>query len=99
MPRVPLPSNRFTRAVARLTGSLSTAPIGLAAGRGIYVRAGHERSRPLLAHELVHTAQYSRLGGIRPFLRQYLEECLLHGYIGAPLEIEAIERAAGLRLF
>ena len=94
--RVPLPSNRFTRAVARLTGSLSTEPIGLAAGRGIFVRAGHEGSRALLAHELVHTAQYDRLGGIRPFLKLYLRECLLLGYVGAPLEIEAIERSARL---
>lgn len=94
--RVPLPSNRLTRAVARLTGSLSTEPIGLAAGRGIYVRAGHE-GRALLAHELVHTAQYERLGGIRPFLRQYLCECMVLGYAGAPLEREAIERSANLR--
>lgn len=94
--RVPLPSNRLTQAVARLTGSLSTEPIGLAAGRGIYVRTGHEGSRSLLAHELVHTAQYERLGGIRPFLRQYLRECLVHGYVGASMEIEAIERAADL---
>ena len=91
--RVPLPSNPFTRAAARLTGSLATEPIGLAAGRGIYVRAGHEGRRALLAHELVHTAQYERLGGIRPFLKRYLRECLHHGYVGAPLEIEAIERS------
>ncbi len=99
VPRVPLPStNRLTRAVARLTHSLSTEPIGLAAGRGIFVRAGHENSRSLLAHELVHTAQYQRLGGVRPFLKQYLHECLTLGYVGSPLEQEAIERSAGLTM-
>ena len=70
--------------------------MGLAAGRGIFVRVGHEGSRSLLAHELVHTAQYERLGGIRPFLRRYLRECMVLGYAGAPMEREAVEESASL---
>jgi hypothetical protein len=41
-------------------------------------------------HELVHTAQYERLGGIVAFLRKYLSECATSGYRAAPLEEEAI---------
>ena len=45
-------------------------------------------------HELAHTAQYERLGGILPFLREYLFECLTSGYSEAPMEQEANEVAA-----
>jgi hypothetical protein len=34
--------------------------------------------------------QYERFGGVLPFLRQYLTECLTVGYPEAPLEQEAI---------
>ena len=61
------------------------------------MRAPNQGNRPQLAPHQVHTVQYDRLGGIRPFLRQYLTECLLHGYVGAPMEIEAIERSTALQ--
>ena len=48
------------------------------------------RVRALIAHELVHVMQYERFGGILPFLRQYLSECLTIGYPEALLEQEAI---------
>jgi len=56
----------------------------------IFVRSDCWCERRLIAHELVHTVQYERLGGIRPFLRQYLTECLTVGYPAAPMEQEAI---------
>jgi len=43
----------------------------------------------LLVHELAHVAQYERFGGFRPFLEQYLHECITIGYPAAPLEQEA----------
>jgi hypothetical protein len=48
----------------------------------------------LIVHELVHVAQYETLGGILPFLRKYLFECLTMGYAASPLELEAIAVAA-----
>lgn len=63
-------------------------PAGMTLGRGIYILPGQSRVIP---HELVHVAQYQRLGGIEPFMRQYLIECLVHGYFAAPLEVEARE--------
>ena len=44
-----------------------------------------------MVHELAHTIQYERLGGIKPFLRAYLEECLSLGYPNGPLEQKAKE--------
>jgi len=62
------------------------APGGMALGRGIYLLP---RQMASLRHELVHVAQYERLGGIRPFMKRYLAECLMEGYLSAPLEVEA----------
>ena len=70
--------------------------VGLSARYGIFLRTPYHRDRRLLAHELVHTLQYERLGGIRPFLRRYLHECLTAGYAAADMEGEAIEAASAL---
>jgi hypothetical protein len=40
--------------------------------------------------------QYERLGGIAPFLRQYIFECLTLGSRAAPMEQEAIAEARRL---
>jgi hypothetical protein len=61
----------------------------MALGHGIFVRADQYERRDLLIHELVHTAQYERLG-FRRFLRQYLRECFSEGYPCGALETEAI---------
>ncbi len=75
---------------------LTPATRGLALRYGIFVRADCWRERGLIAHELAHTAQYEQLGGIEPFLRQYLGECLSIGYPAAPMEQEAIAAAGRL---
>jgi hypothetical protein len=69
---------------------------GLTLGYGIYIRADEVSDRFLLAHEFVHVGQYERMGGLEPFLRQYLYECLTIGYYSAPLETEAVQKAASL---
>jgi hypothetical protein len=61
---------------------------------GIFIRADHWRDRALIAHELVHTAQFQRLGGILPFLQTYIFQCATVGYQNAPLELEAVATAA-----
>ena len=96
VPRIPLPGSRWARAAASRLGSLAGEPTGLTARYGIYLRHPHAGERLLLAHELAHTRQYERLGGIRPFLRQYLHECLTVGYARAGMEWEAIEAASAL---
>lgn len=91
---VPLPAGPLIKLATYLSGSPGDRTAGLTARYGIFIHEAYWGDRRLIAHELAHTAQYERLGGIRPFLRRYLTECLIHGYAGAPLEHEAIAAAA-----
>ncbi len=84
---------RSLSALALKLRLLSPHTVGLTARYGIFIRDDFWKDRSLLAHELVHTAQYERLGGIKPFLRDYLSECLVKGYPFGPLEAEAAEAA------
>ncbi|MGB8168046.1 MAG: hypothetical protein WCF18_11180 [Chthoniobacteraceae bacterium] len=94
VPQVPLPAGRLINLAERLAGGPWDHTAGLTARYGIFIREAYWGDRRLIAHELAHTAQYERLGGIAPFLRVYLTECLTSGYAGAALELEAIAAAA-----
>ncbi|MDF1756111.1 MAG: hypothetical protein P1U89_25210 [Verrucomicrobiales bacterium] len=85
---VPLPGSPLLNYFADLI-RYPIAPIGLAAGHGIYLSKECRTDPSLLVHELVHVAQYERYGGIRPFLVEYLEECFRDGYWNAEMEHEA----------
>ncbi len=90
---VPRPEHPQLRAACDAIGFLAPPPRGLTLQYGIFVRSDCWRNRPLIVHELVHTAQYERLGGILPFLSKYIYECATIGYAESPLEQEA-RRAA-----
>lgn len=94
---IPRPSRPQLRAACDAINFLTEATRGLTLGYGILVRGDCWRDRTLIAHELVHVAQYERLGGIEPFLRQYLSECLTVGYENSPLEQEAERTASALQ--
>ena len=79
--------------VAQKLGILSPHTAGLTARYGIFIRKDFWNHRALLVHEFAHTAQYERLGGIKPFLRNYLHECLVEGYPLGRLEREAAAAA------
>jgi len=88
--RIPSPLHPVLRFGGRKIGLISDDTIGLTLRYGIFIRADHWGERRLLVHELVHTAQYERLGGFRPFLEAYLLECLTPpGYPFGDLELEA----------
>ena len=90
---IPSPHHPALNAACQQIEFLPTAPSGLTLQYGIFLRADCLGDRHLVVHELVHTSQYERLGGIRPFLRDYLFECATIGYREAPLEQEASEIA------
>src|SRR6266849_7266395 len=90
---IPAPRHPILKAAAGAIRFLTPATQGLALCHGIFIRSDCWRDRSLIVHELAHTAQYERLGGILPFLRKYLFECLTIGYAQAPLEQEAISMA------
>ena len=92
VPEVPTPGSAPLQFLAKLVG-LSMKASGMALGHGIYVEAINATNPSLIVHELVHVAQYERLGGIRNFLREYLIQCLRDGYWDAFLEREARELA------
>jgi hypothetical protein len=89
VPEIPKPAHPALNLAAEATGLISPLTIGLTLRYGIFIRADHWGVRRLVVHELVHTAQYERLGGFESFLRQYLLECIRIGYPAAPLEQEA----------
>jgi hypothetical protein len=96
-PSIPAPQHPVLRAAGEAMHLISPHTAGLTLCHGIYIRSDFADDRFLVAHELVHTAQYERLGGFAPFLRRYLHECLSLGYPDAPMEQEAIHKADALR--
>jgi hypothetical protein len=56
---------------------------------GIYIRYDFCEKESLIIHELNHTLQYERLGGIAEFLNQYVKEFIYYGHDKSSIEIEA----------
>jgi hypothetical protein len=96
VPSIPMPEHPLLRSAAEATQLISPRTAGLTLRYGIFVRSDCVGDRRLIVHELVHTAQYERLGGFEPFLQQYLYECITIGYPAAPMEQEAILKTAEL---
>ncbi len=94
--RIPIPENPALRDAARAIQLISPGIGGLTLRYGIFVQADFWDDRRLVFHELVHTLQYERLGGLQEFLRQYLFECITLGYPAAPMEQEAVSTTARL---
>lgn len=95
---IPTPSNPLLREAAEITQLLGPQTIGLSLRYGIFIRSDcpNEMRPEIIVHELVHTSQYEKLGGILPFLQQYLLECITIGYLNSPLEEEAVMTAEKL---
>ena len=91
---IPSPRHPMLKIAQSAINLLTSTPRGLTVQHGIFVRSDCWRDRTLIVHELAHTAQYERLGGILPFLRKYLFECATVGHRQAPMEKEAIAVAA-----
>ena len=93
---IPTPQHPLLVAAIKRVWADTTLTKGLTLQYGIFIRAGFWDDRRLVFHELVHTAQYERLGGINNFLREYLFECLTVGYPDGQLEQEAILKTAAM---
>ncbi|ALJ01581.1 hypothetical protein DC20_19020 [Rufibacter tibetensis] len=87
---IPAPKNPQLKSAAEVLGLIGKYTLAITYRHGIYVRADHWYDKKLVVHELCHTMQYERLGGIQPFLEQYLSECLSEGYTNSKLEQEAV---------
>lgn len=88
--KIPSPLHPLLQEAAEATGLLSPLTVGMTLRYGIFIREDYWGERRLVVHELAHTLQYERLGGFRPFLKEYLHECITPpGYPFGPLEQEA----------
>jgi len=90
VPEIPLPEEADLREAAGALGLIAPGTAGLTIGHGVFVRQDCLKDPKLIAHELMHVAQYERLGSIPAFLQQYLSEVNEYGYPAAPMEQEAI---------
>lgn len=90
---IPLPINDILKNAITRLGFIGKDTIGIAFRYGIYVKTFHQNDAKLLIHELTHTVQYERAGGISLFLKQYVQECIEFGYPNGILEQEAINVA------
>ncbi len=96
VPQIPIPKHPILKAAVDAAGLISPRTAAIAFRYGLFVKSALAQRREVLVHEMVHTAQYERLGGIPAFLEQYLSECLAVGYHRAPLEMAAAETAASI---
>ncbi len=94
--RIPVPVHRPLCTAADAIQLISPLTAGLTLRYGIFIRADCWNDRQLVCHELVHTSQYERLGGLQQFLERYLHECITIGYPAAPMEQEAVTTTAKL---
>jgi hypothetical protein len=92
---IPNPTHPRIAELAKEIGLLTPATGAITAGYGIIVRADSMNDLRLIVHELVHVAQYERLG-IADFLRAYIGQLNEHGYNEAPFELEAEIKTADI---
>lgn len=86
---IPEPKDSTLNEASNAIGFISEDTLGITYRYGIYIRQEFWDNESLIIHELTHTFQYERLGGIAEFLNQYLKECIYYGYDKSPLEMEA----------
>ncbi len=89
---IPLPDDPELRFAAQAVRLITPNTPGFSCRYGIFIKDDHWHNREIIVHELIHTAQYERLGGHQQFLTQFLTEIIQHGLSTAPLEQEAINR-------
>ena len=87
---IPEPENSILNEASKSIGFISSQTLGITYRYGIYIQHDYWENESLIIHELTHTLQYERLGGITDFLNQYIKECIYYGYNNSPLEKEAV---------
>ena len=87
--QIPWPNDGVLLSIGYKKGLISDSTVGLTLGYGIFVMSSCWDDRHLIVHDLVHVAQYEKLGVIVQFLEKYLSELLCVNYDNAPMEEEA----------
>ena len=93
---IPFPRDPSLQQATIETGLLTNLNDAAMFGYGICFRKGRIDSRYLLARELVLLARCEELGGIEPFLREYLQQVIIEGADLAPMQVMANQIAERL---
>ncbi len=93
VPNIPLPSQQLLHSTLVKSGVFGLDACGLTLEYGIFLKTGGLPLNYWLTHELVHVAQYERMGGLAGCLPQYLRQCLTDGYEQSALEQDAHQTA------
>lgn len=86
---IPRPDLEALAQLAENLGVIDRSTAGITFGHTVFIKGQFARSHSLLAHEFAHVAQYEQHSGTANFVRTYLSQILQHGYVDAPLEVEA----------
>ena len=93
VPNVPMPHYKLLHETFVSSNLFGLNAHGLSLMYGIFLKNDCFPQEYWLTHELVHVAQFERLGGLAGGMRQYLKECLTDGYESSALEREAHQTA------
>lgn len=93
VPNVPMPHYKLLHETFVSSNLFGLNAHGLNLMYGIFLKNDCFPREYWLTHELVHVAQFERLGGLGEGMRQYLKECLTDGYERSALELEAHQTA------
>lgn len=90
---IPFPSHPELQKAAVQIGVLSHSENSVTFGNGICIRNQFFKNRYLLIYEMVMIRRQEELGGLGPFLREYLTQCLQRGSNNTPMDTEAYKIA------
>jgi hypothetical protein len=88
--KLPQPDHEELMFMAHQVGLFSERTTSLSLGYGIWLLPEAWTDRQALVHECVHVGQHEQLKGLRPFLGEYLRECIDPGYPFGRMEQESI---------
>jgi len=102
VPSFPMPTEPILKMAMESLEVQSSNIVGLTLRYAVFIKEdwwrqqNYQKPLEFVVHELVHTHQYERLGGIEPYLRQYLTERQTFNYPNNPLEVEAWQLATNI---
>ncbi|HTV49360.1 MAG TPA: hypothetical protein VMG59_13060 [Phycisphaerae bacterium] len=89
---IPIPAKELAELV-RQAGIADEDVMGIAFRYGIFIHSDVVGKELRLLHDLVHVAQFERLGDIQNFIKEYVTACLDYGFGRSPFEVEAREKS------
>jgi hypothetical protein len=93
VPAIPLPKEAFLKRAIEEFALITSSTKGFTVGYNIFL-VTDSLTQSVMAHELVHVAQFEQLEGIPKFFQKYLLQIGEYGYANAPMEQDALAISA-----